>query len=126
MADTVRLIGPTQRAHALKLLQEAPDGYVMKLGQETRTERQNRHLHALLGDIRAQLPDMQTFTIEQIKLQFMDAFGWEVTHLPKLEGAGFFPVGQKTSMLTVAQFCGLQDLILEYGARHGVIFRDER
>ena len=38
---TVRLIGPSQRAYAAKLIADAPDDYVMKLAKETRSDRQN-------------------------------------------------------------------------------------
>jgi hypothetical protein len=67
---------------------------------------------------------MDDYTIDQIKLRFMDAFSSEVAHLPKLEGAGFFPVGQRTSLLSVSQFSGLLSLIFEYGARNGVLWSD--
>ena len=120
MADTVRLIGPTQRAHAHRLIDAAAPTDVMKLAAETRRDRQNAKLHAMIGDLREQVPDMARFTVAQCKLRFMDALGEEMTYLPKLYGEGFFPVGAKTSTLTVAQFAGLVNLLYIYGGEQDV------
>jgi hypothetical protein len=125
VTETIRLTGPTQRATAHRAIDAAPDGYVVKIGEETRRDAQNRLLHAVLGDIRKQIPDMQQYTIEQIKLRFMDAFSSEVAYLPKLDGAGFFPVGQRTSTLSVSQFSGLMELVFAYGAKNGVRWSGE-
>jgi NinB protein len=118
----IKLTGERQREYAVKCIKEAPDGYCVKIGEETRRDAQNRLLHAILGDMRKQVPAMQEYTIEQMKLRFMDAFGFEVTYLPKLEGAGLFPVGARTSLLSVKQFAGLIDLIYKYGAENGVLW----
>jgi hypothetical protein len=40
--------------------------------------------------------------------------------LPALEGEGMFPVGLRSSTLTVSQFSGLIELLYAYGAKHGV------
>jgi len=122
---TVRLIGPTQRAYAKELIDKAPQGWVMKVGEETRRDRQNRLMWPLIEDLRQQLPDMRVFSKDQVKLRFLDALGEEMAYLPKLEGAGFFPVGQHSSTLTVEQFAALIELIKKYGAERGVVFRDE-
>lgn len=118
--NTVRLIGPTQKAYAKSLIDEAPEGYVMKLGKETRRDAQNRKLWALLADIQRQVPEMNGFSREDIKLRFLDALGSELRFLPKLEGQGMFPVGHRSSELTVEQFSGLIELIHAYGANHNV------
>ena len=92
----------------------------MKLAAETRRDRQNAKLHAMIGDLREQVPDLARFTVAQCKLRFMDALGEEMTYLPKLYGEGFFPVGAKTSTLTVAQFAGLLNLLYIYGGEQNV------
>ena len=120
MADTVRLVGPRQRAHAHKLIDEAPDGSVMKLGAETRRDAQNRLLWPLIADIQAQVEGCATFNAEDMKLRFMNALGKEMRFLPELEGGGVFPVGQRSSLLTVGQFAALVELIYAYGAKYGV------
>jgi hypothetical protein len=116
----VRLVGPRQREEAKRLIDAAPDGHVMKLGAETRRDAQNRKLWPMLQDLRNQVPSMASRATDDIKLQFLNALGVEMRFLPTLENEGAFPVGLRSSTLTVAQFAGLIELIYEYGARNGV------
>ena len=119
---TVRLVGPKQRAHAHELIEKAPNGSVMKLGAETRRDAQNRKLWPMLADIQQQVPGWEGFSAEDAKLRFLNALGTEMRFLPELEGQGIFPVGLKSSTLTVEQFSGLIELLLIFGAKHGVIW----
>lgn len=120
MAKTIRLVGPTQREYAKKLIDEAPDGYAAAIGEETRTQAQNRLMWPLIADIQNQVPEMSTYSADDIKLRFLNALGTELRFLPELEGAGMFPVGQKSSTLTKKQFTGLVELMFMFGAKHGV------
>lgn len=123
-ARTIRLIGKTQRAYAYQSIDDAPDGYVVKIAAETRRDAQNRRLWPMLGDIQRQVPGMETFSLDDIKLRFLNALGVEMRFLPALEGEGAFPVGLRSSTLTVAQFSGLIELIFAYGAKHDVRWSD--
>jgi hypothetical protein len=111
-----------QRAHAL--LDAAPEGWVMKLAEPTRSDVQNRRLWPMLADIQRQVPEMAPYSAEDIKLRFLNALGMEMRFLPALEGAGAFPVGLRSSTLTVAQFSGLIELLFAFGAKHGVEWTD--
>jgi len=124
MSSTIRLVGLTQREYAKRLIDEAPDGYVVKLAKETRRDAQNRKLWPMLGDIQNQVPDMATFSLDDMKLRFLNLLGTEMRFLPTLEGEGMFPIGMKSSTLTVAQFAGLIELLYAYGAKHGVQWSD--
>jgi len=119
-AQSVRLIGETQRAYARRLIDMAPPGYVVRIAKETRRDAQNRKLWPMLTDLQKQVPEMAGFTTDDIKLRFLNALGAEMRFLPALENQGMFPVGLKSSLLTVEQFTGLIELIYEYGARKGV------
>lgn len=124
---TVRLIGPSQRAYAAKLIADAPDGYVMKLAKETRSDRQNDALHGWIDILRKALPDtFGQFTVEDCKLRLMNSLRTEMRFLPALDGQGLFPVGQRTSTLTVEQFSALQTIVIEYAARNGINLGDEQ
>lgn len=120
MADTIRLVGPSQRALAIEKIGEAPDGHVVKIGAETRRDAQNRKLWPMLADVQRQVPGFETFTADDIKLRFLNALGVEMRFLPALENEGMFPVGLKSSTLTVQQFSGLVELLYKFGAEHGV------
>lgn len=124
MTDTVRLVGPRQREHAKQLIDLAGDGYVVRIGKETRSEAQNRKLHPMLQDLRNQVPELAEYSRDDIKLRFLNALGVEMRFLPALEGEGMFPIGLRSSTLTKAQFSGLIELLYEYGARHGVVWSD--
>ncbi len=120
MSHTVRLVGPKQRAHAHELIKKAPDGSVMKLGAETRRDAQNRKLWPMLQDLQHQVSDCAPYSTEDLKLRFLNALGVEMRFLPALEEEGVFPVGLKSSTLTVQQFSGLIELIYAFGAKHNV------
>lgn len=124
MAKTVRLIGPSQRAYAQKLAAESPANWIAKFAPETRTDAQNRALWGYISDLQRQVPGMATFSQEDIKLRLLNALGTEMRFLPTLEGEGMFPCGLRSSTLTVAQFSALLEIIMEFGARHGVKWTD--
>lgn len=123
-AQTIRLTGPIQRAFAKQQIDAAPDGYVAKVAAETRRDAQNRKLWPMLADIQRQVPGFEAFNAEDIKLRFLNCLGVEMRFLPELEGQGIFPVGLKSSTLTVQQFAGLIELIYKFGAEHGVRWTD--
>jgi hypothetical protein len=124
MNHTVRLVGPTQRAYAKRLIDDAPADNVMKLAKETRRDVQNRKLWPMLQDIQRQVPGMESFNTDDIKLRFLNALGTEMRFLPTLENEGIFPVGLRSSTLTVAQFSGLVELLYKFGAEHDVVWSD--
>lgn len=111
-----------QRAHAL--IDSAPGNVVMKLAEATRSDEQNRKMWPMLADIQRQVPEMATYSAEDMKLRFLNALGVEMRFLPALEGAGSFPVGMRSSTLTVSQFSGLIELLFAFGAKHGVVWTD--
>jgi len=117
---TVRLVGPSQKENAKRLIDRAPSDFVMKLAKETRSDIQNRKLWPMIADLQKQVPELGTYSAEDIKLRFMHALGMEMRFLPALEGSGMFPVAYRSSLLTVEQFSGLLELLYAYGAKHGV------
>ena len=112
------------REHAKRLIDSAPDSYVCRVSQRNRTDEQNRKLWPMLADIQRQVPEMAAYSAEDIKLRFLNALGVEMRFLPALEGAGAFPVGLRSSTLTVEQFSGLIELLFKFGAEHGVVWSD--
>jgi hypothetical protein len=117
---TVFLVGDTQKQFAKNLIDRAPSNFVMRLGEATRSDAQNRLMWPLIADTQAQVAEFATFSAEDMKLRFMNALGVELRFLPALEGAGMFPVGMRSSKLTKSQFTALIELIFANGARHGV------
>lgn len=126
MAKTVRLIGETQKAYAHRLIDEAASNEVMKIAKETRSDVQNRKLWPMIADLQRQVPEMAPYSAEDIKLRFLNALGVEMRFLPALEGQGAFPVGLRSSTLTVEQFSALIELLYAFGAKHGVRWSEPR
>jgi hypothetical protein len=118
------LLGPSQKAYAKRLIDEASPDMVCRLGKVTRSDKQNRKLWPMIADLKRQVPDMTPFTAEQIKLRFLNALGVEMQFLPAIEGQGVFPVGLRSSTLTKEQFAGLIELLYAYGAQHNVQWTD--
>jgi hypothetical protein len=117
---TIKLNGYMAKERAKRLIDEAPANYVATIGEETRTDEQNRKMWPMIKDMREQIEDMGRFTPEQCKLRLLNALGMEMTFLPELDGAGMFPVGQRSSTLTKAQFSLLIEVMLAHGEKHGV------
>lgn len=120
MKRTVKLSTKQARQRAHALIEAAPEGYVVAIGEESRSQEQNRLMWPLIADMQEQIPEMATFSADDIKLRFLHALGEEMRFLPVLEGAGLFPVGQKSSTLSKSQFTGLIELMFAHGAKHGV------
>jgi hypothetical protein len=117
---TIKLVGERQRQHAIQCVADAPLGYCVAIGEQTRSQEQNALMWPLISDIQKQVPEAATFSADDMKLRFIHALGQEMRFLPELEGAGMFPVGQRSSTLSKTQFSALLEIIFAYGARHGV------
>ena len=124
MVETIRLVGERQRQYAIECVQNAPLGYVVKIAEETRRDVQNSKLHAMCADIQKADTPISHHSIENIKLIFMDALRSEARFLPSLDMSGMFPVGQRTSLLSVKQSAALIELFYKYGAERGVIWSE--
>ena len=118
------LVGPTQRAYAAEALRNAPDRAVVSINAPTRTIEQNAKLWAMLHDVARCKPEGRNWTPDTWKAAFMHATGWQVQFAEGLDGSGPFPIGFRSSHLTVAQMADLITAIQEYGDRHGVDWRE--
>ena len=115
----IKLIGPDQRYLAAKLIEQAPDGYIVTIREPTRSLDQNARLWAMLTDISKAMPDGRRHTTEDWKAIFMNAAGWEVQFVDGLDGRPF-PSGFKSSRMTVRQMADLITFIAAYGDERGV------
>jgi hypothetical protein len=121
MTQTIRLIGPPQRALACQLIGKAPDGYVVKIGEPKRTSEQNDKMWAMLSDVSRAKPDGRRHTPEVWKALFMQSLGHESRFEMGLDDRPF-PVGFSTSALNKRQMSDLIECIAEYGARKNVVW----
>lgn len=102
---------------------------VLEVKPETRSDRQNRFLHAMLGDIAAQVEwagkkrDAETWK-RLLVAAWCRARKEPVELLPALDGHGVDIVFRRTSQLSRAECVELCDFIQAWAAENDVVLRD--
>lgn len=118
--QTVILRGPPQRRLAKELIDRAPIDAVVNVREATRNLDQNAKMWAMLSDISRAKPEGRMWSPDTWKAAFMHSLEHQVIFVEGLDGSGPFPVGFRSSNLTVKQMADLITVIYEYGDRHGV------
>ena len=119
---SIKLVGDSQRQYALDCLCNAPQGAVVTIKPASRTLDQNAKMWAMLHDIASHKPQGRVWTPDMWKAAFMHHLGHQILFCECLDGTGQFPVGFRSSHMTVAQMSDLIEVIYQYGDRHGVIW----
>jgi NinB protein len=123
---TVILLTDTQRRYAHGLVDKLPIGWVMTFREPTRSTIQSDKMWAMLTDVARAKPEGRQWTPETWKAAFMHVLGHQVQFCEGLDGSGPFPLGFRSSKLTVKQMTDLIECIYEYGARHGVVWSEPK
>ena len=98
---------------------------VVEVRPETRSDAQNRLLHACLGEISKQVEwagakrDVDTWK-RLLTAAWLRARGDHVEMLPALDGHGVDIVFRRTSQLTKAECAELSEFVMAWAAEHGV------
>lgn len=121
----ITLCSKADRERAIKWIAQAPTGTRVVFKESKRTADQNSKLWASLTDIAIQVEwHGQRLSPDSWKLIFLDALNGEMKLVPNLDGSGFVNLGRSSSNLSKSEFSDLLELIMEFGARHGVVFHD--
>lgn len=115
----IPLSGEESRVRACQLVAKAPSGHVCQVSPPTRSNDQNAKLWAMLSDVAQAMPEGRRHTPDDWKAIFMNACGWEVAFTEGLDGRPF-PLGFRSSKMSVTQMRDLIEFILAYGDQHGV------
>ena len=118
--QTVIIRGPAQRDLAKRMVDAAPQDAVVNIREATRNADQNARMWAMLSDVSRAKPEGRMWPPETWKSAFMHSLGHQCRFAEGLDGSGPFPIGFRTSRLTVRQMADLITVIAEYGDRHGV------
>lgn len=118
--QTVIIRGPSQRQLAKSMIDGAADGFVVNVKAPSRNNDQNARMWEMLSDIARSAPEGRKWTTDAWKAAFMHSLGHQVQFCEGLDDSGPFPMGFRTSRLTVRQMADLITVISEYGDRHGV------
>ena len=118
---TLKIASPRYREKAHQWVEAIPEGGVIRFYPEpTRSMVQNDKMWAMLGDISKQVEHAgMNHTPETWKAIFMNALGHETRFATGLNGEPF-PVGFRSSQLTVRQMADLIELMYQRGAEWGV------
>lgn len=118
-------------AHAKGWLLAGGQRLVLEIKPETRSDKQNRLLHAMLGDIAAQVEWAGAKRDAEVWKRLLVA-AWcrarreQVELLPALDGHGVDIVFRRTSQLTRGECAELCDFIGAWCAENGVELREAR
>ena len=117
--QTIILHTQSQRDYAKHMIDVAPVGAVVNVKEAKRTTEQNDKLWAMLSDVSRAKPGGRRHTPEVWKALMMHACGHAVQFEVGLNGEPF-PVGFRSSRMTVKQMADLIEFLYQFGAEHGV------
>jgi hypothetical protein len=104
---------------------KAPWGARVEFKEVNRSLDQNAKFWACLTDVATQLKwHGLKLSTDDWKLIFLDALKRENRMVPNIDGNGFVSLGRSSSDLSKDEMTDLIELILEFGARHGVVFHE--
>lgn len=114
------------RVRAINTIAAAPAGARVEIKAERRSLDQNSRMWAMLTDIAQQLPwHGQKLRPDDYKLLFLDALKRETKAIPNLDGSGVIAIGRSSSDLSKGEMSDMIELMLAFGAEHGVTFHDK-
>ena len=107
------------------MIDAAPDNYIVTIKAPNRRNQQNALMWAMLSDVADAKPGGRECTPETWKCLFLHALGHSARFLQGLDGE-LFPIGFRTSELSVKEMSALIDFIDAWGTQNGVIWKDAR
>lgn len=125
MKKTYILAHTEARRRALDAVRNAPDGFVVAVAEPTRNLEQNALMWALLTDISNQVPWHGIHLSPDEYKDLLSAGLVKSKVVPNIENNGFVILGQRTSKMSKKEFSDLCELIMAFGAQHGVMWSDE-
>jgi hypothetical protein len=130
------LVHAEARRRALACVAEAPDGYVVAVGEATKKRVQEERYHALIGEIAAQSSYAgKRWDKENMKRIMVDEFvdamkeaGTPLRHsgqlIPSENGQRVIQLGVQTRDFTVAEASNFIDFLTAWGIDRGVMFEE--
>lgn len=111
------------RARIAHLALALKAGWKAKITKRSRSQEQNSLLWVLLTDLSIARPEGRKCTPDDWKCLVMHACGHDVQFMTGLDDKPF-PVGFRSSHLTIGQMSNLIEWIYSYGAQNGVVFSE--
>lgn len=112
------------RARAVKMIQQAPEGTRVEIKAAKRSLPQNDKLWSLLTDIATQKEHCgRKYTPEVWKVLFMHAWQKECTIVPAIDGRGVVPL-TRSSDLSKQEMSELLEFLTAWCVENGVVIHD--
>lgn len=122
----ITLSGKFDRERAIRWIGQAKPGTRVIFKDAKRTQAQNDKLWAMLTEVATQVEwHGQKLKPDDWKLVFLDALKRELRIVPNIDGNGFVNLGRSSSNLSKGEMSDLIEIILMFGANHGVKFRGD-
>lgn len=125
MSAIVRITDEASRARAKHWINRAEPGVTVTFRKPTRSNDQNAKLWAMINDIRQQKEKHgKDMAADVWKAVFMRACEHEVAFATGLDGEPF-PIGFRSSQLSVSQMADLITFIIQWGDEVGIEWSKE-
>jgi hypothetical protein len=124
MTYHVALSTDRNRQRAVSLVQRAPADWMAVIKPRNRSDEQNKRLWAMLHDVAKARPGGREHTPDVWKCIFLAALGHEQVFEMGLDGRPF-PLGFRSSKLTVQQMADLITFIDAWATQNGVTWSKE-
>jgi hypothetical protein len=119
-----RLVHQTARERAVEAIRSAPDGWIVKVSEPTRSLEANAKLWAMLNDISQQVIWHGRWLQPEDWKHIFTASLKQMQVVPNLDNTGFVALGLSTSKMTKREMSELIELITAFGAQNNVKFGD--
>ena len=118
----INLTTKADREQAARWCMNAPDGTQVEFREKRRTDDQNRLMWVELTSLTRKRPfhNGVKMSPDTYKCMFMQALGHETRFIPTMDGDGVFPLGMRSSRLTIPEMSDLIELMNAFAAREGV------
>lgn len=117
----LKLTGEAARKAACRHVLAAPEGYVVKISEATRSLEQNSLLWPLLEKV---AQEVDWYGQKLSTAEWKDVFSASLKRqkaVPALDGNGFVVCGQSTSKMGKREFSDLIEVIHAFAASRGII-----
>ena len=122
---SVRIYQDSQAEHAKRLIDEAERPCLVTIRKLSRSVEQNDLMWVLLGQLAKQQPQGRKHIPDVWKSLCMQACNHEIMFEHSLVDGSPFPLGFRSSKLTVPQMTELIEFIYFWGSNNNVIFSEK-
>jgi NinB protein len=124
--EAVVLNSPEDREKVVRWARGVSDGTIVEFRKSTRSHEQNAKMHAMLGEVSAQVVWYgQKLKVEDWKNMFTASLR-KASVVPGIDPGTVVPLGIHTSTMTIDEVSNMIELIYAFGAENNVTFKEPK